>query len=268
VSGILVVTDSNVCLPRALTERLAIQIVPIAILLTDVDRADDSVDPELVFAALARDETVKSSPPSVLDYLTAVEHGDADSAIVLTPAAEFTSMYRNALEAAQLSTRPVRVVDTRTAAGAQGLVVEIVAEAARGGTSLDDVERLAHDAARRTELVAALDRVATIEHSGRIPSPVLATVQSHRAFPIFRFENGAVEALDTVLSDPLDALRATWERDGGPDAAGSVVFHAGAEARALELRARLRGDEPVRPFSPAMAVHTGPGVVGVAWLRA
>ena len=130
------------------------------------------------------------------------------------------------------------------------------------------MERLAHDSARRTELVATLDRVATIEHSGRIPSPVLATVQSHRAFPIFRFENGAVEALDSVLSDPLDALRATWERDGGPEAAGAVVFHAGAEARALELRARLRGDEPVRPFSPAMAVHTGPGVVGVAWLRA
>jgi fatty acid-binding protein DegV len=46
------------------------------------------------------------------------------------------------------------------------------------------------------------------------------------------------------------------------------VFHAGVPERADALRARLTGSEPVIPFSPAMAIHTGPGVVGVAWLRA
>ena len=62
-------TDSNVCLPRGTTRRLGIRIVPITILLDGASVADDSVDPTVVFDAIARDDTVKSSPPSVIDYL-------------------------------------------------------------------------------------------------------------------------------------------------------------------------------------------------------
>jgi hypothetical protein len=54
---------------------------------------------------------------------------------------------------------------------------------------------------------------------------------------------------------------------GGNNSSASCVFHAGVPERARALRARPTGTEPVIPFSPAMVIHTGPGVVGVAWLR-
>ena len=73
--------------------------------------------------------------------------------------------------------------------------------------------------------------------------------------------------LRSAGADPLAVVHDAWARTGGPDSSASCVFHAGVPERARALRARLTGREPVIPFSPAMAIHTGPGVVGVAWLR-
>ena len=263
----LVVTDSNVGLPGAVRADLGIRVVPISILLTDRDLTDEGIDARLVFDALGRDEEVKSSPPSVLDYVNAIEDGDHDGVLVLTPAAEFTSMYTHASRAADLSTRPVRVLDTRTAAAAQTLIVLETARAARAGASLDEVEAVARDAMARAELVAALERVATIEHSGRIPSPVIETVQRSAEHPLFRFRDGAVTPIPSTADDPLEDLVGVWTDDGGPAAGGGLVFHAAAEERAHRLRSMLTGTEEIIVFSPAIAVHTGPGIVGVAWLR-
>ena len=263
----LLLTDSNVCLSRGTSRRLGIRIVPITILLDGASVADDSIDPAVVFRAIARDDTVKSSPPSVIDYLTAIEDDGYSGALVLTPAAEFTSMFLHATQAAGLSSRPVRVVDTRTAAAAQRLVVLEVARACRRGARLEDLEQIARDAAGRVELVATLDRVATIERSGRVPAPVLAAADRGDGFSAFRFRDGSVMPLRRAGADPLAVVHDAWARSGGPDSSASCVFHAGVPERARALRARLTGREPVIPFSPAMAIHTGPGVVGAAWLR-
>ena len=241
--------------------------VPISILLTDRELTDEGIDARLVFDALGRDEEVKSSPPSVLDYVNAIDDGDHDGVVVLTPAAEFTSMFTHASRAAELAAKPVRVLDTRTAAAAQTLVVLETARAARTGASLDAVEAVARDAIARAELVAALERVATIEHSGRIPSPVIETVQQSAEHPVFRFRDGAVNPIPGTADDPLEDLVRAWTADGGPEAGGGLVFHAAAEERAHRLRTLLTGSEEIIVFSPAIAMYTGPGVVGVAWLR-
>jgi DegV family protein with EDD domain len=268
----LVVTDSNVGLPGPVRADLGLRVVPISILLTDRELTDEGIDARLVFDALGRDEEVKSSPPSVLDYVNAIDDGDHDAVVVLTPAAEFTSMFLHASRAAELAAKPVRVLDTRTAAAAQTLVVLETARAARTGAPLDEVEAVARDAIERAELVAALDRVATIEHSGRIPSRVIETVQGSAEHPVFRFRDGAVTSIpgppEDPAGDPLEHLVAAWRADGGADAGGGLVFHAAAEERAHRLRRMLTGSEEIIVFSPAIALYTGPGVVGVAWLRA
>jgi hypothetical protein len=95
----------------------------------------------------------------------------------------------------------------------------------------------------------------------------LAAAERRDGFGAFRFRDGTVMPLPRDGDDPLDLLRGVWTRNVGTDASASCVFHAGAPDRAESLRSRLTGREPVIPFSPAMAIHTGPGVVGIAWLR-
>ena len=50
-------------------------------------------------------------------------------------------------------------------------------------------------------------------------------------------------------------------------ATSSMVFHAANPERARELQALVGGSTYLTEFSPSMGIHTGPGVVGVAWLR-
>ena len=85
---------------------------------------------------------------------------------------------------------------------------------------------------------------------------------------MFRFRSGAIELVDTPRGwdEARSVLLERWEALGGPPAPKSAVFHAVSEARATELAGRV-GTDLVTEFSPAMGIHTGPGVIGVAWLR-
>lgn len=267
MNGVLVVTDSSACLP-ALGTLDGVRIAPISILLADREERDDTIEPAVVYRALARDEIVKSSPPTLLDYLTAIEHGDFEAAVVLTPSSEFTVMSHNARLAAELSARPVRVLDTATAAAAQGLVVLEAVEAARSGATLDEVVAVAEAASRRVELVATIESTETIERSGRVSSPALAAARRLGVRPLFRFRDGTISPVDaTSVDDPIEAIRRVWLGDGGPGATRSAVFHATSPGLATRLQRVLGVEGPIAAFSPAMAIHTGPGVVGVAWLR-
>jgi fatty acid-binding protein DegV len=233
----------------------------------EVPDGPDAAD--LVYEALAAETLVKSSPPSALDYLQAIESDGYEAAVVLTPAAEFTVMHRNATVAARISVRSVDVVDTRTAAAAQGLVTLAALEALEAGLAASGVAAAAREAARRTDLIATLPTVASIQRSGRVPAPALEPAVHRGPQPLFRFCDGAVIPLGEAGPDidPLEALRDEWMRAGGHDAEGSFVFHAAQEAEALRLRHLLGSSNEIVPFSPAMAVHTGPGCVGVAWVR-
>ena len=223
---------------------------------------------EVVYGSLAKGDAVKSSAPSPLEYLAAMEEAEGDP-VAITPAAEFTAMYRNAAVAAEISGRSVAVVDSRTAAAAHGLVVLAAAEVAAAGGGTEAVVRAAEDAGRRAELVAALDEVEHLKKSGRIPSVALDLARQLGIRPVFRLNGGAVERLGVPRSAPaaLKRIRREAMARGLGGATSSMVFHAANPERARELQSLVGGSTYLTEFSPSMGIHTGPGVVGVAWLR-
>jgi DegV family protein with EDD domain len=266
---VTIVTDSSACLPDALIRRLPISVLPIMIHLPSGDLRDGMGEAgPMVYRALARGEVVKSSAPSPVEYLSAIDQAKGD-VVVITPATEFTAMYRNAAVAAEVCDRPVPVVDSRTAAAAHGLVVLAAAQVAATGGSADDVVVQAEDAGRRVELVAALDGVDFIKRSGRVPSVALQLAQQLGIRPVFRLRGGAVDRLGVPRSLPAAFRRIRKEAVAGGfrAASASFVFHASAPDRAAQLADVLGGGGDVTEFSPSMGIHTGPGVVGVAWLR-
>jgi len=266
---ISLISDSSACLPPEVTRRFGIAVLPIVIHLPSGDIRDGMEEAgDVVYRSLARGESVKSSAPSPLEYLAAMEGAEGDP-VAVTPAVEFTAMYRNAAVAAEISARPVAVVDSRTAAAAQGLVVLAAAEVAAAGGGTEAVVRAAEDAGRRAELVAALDGVEHLKKSGRIPSVALDLARQLGIRPVFRLNGGAVERLGVPRSAPaaLRRIRREALARGLDRAAVRVVFHAANRDRADELRELIGGADYLMEFSPSMGIHTGPGVVGVAWLR-
>ncbi len=253
MKSVALLTDSSACLPLDFSTRFGIHVLPIRIHLRSRDILDGTAAAsELVYRALARREPVKSSAPTAVEYLTAIEEARSDAVMVITPAAEFTGMYRNAAVAAEIAGRPAVVVDSRTAAAAQGLVVLAASQAAQAGASLDEVVAEAQDAASRADLVAALDGIEFIERSGRVGPLALGLAKHLGIHPVFRLK---------------DRIRREAHARGLATATHSMVFHAVSAEGAQRLQARLGASGPITEFSPSMGIHTGPGVIGVAWLR-
>jgi DegV family protein with EDD domain len=280
MARIAVVTDSSVCLPAGLVEDLGIHVLPVTVHLPGADRPDGDHDlASRVYQALEDDRPVKSSPPSVAEYLAAIEDADADAVVVVTPATEYTAMARNALMACELATKSTVVVDSRTGAAGQGLVAVAGAQAAADGGTLETVIDTMRKAAARVDLVGALAGLTALRRSGRVPSHLLdrprlsrhsrqVAAAGREVRSVFRMRGGAIESLASVESaaEALDLLEEEWRAGGGQRSDLGIVFHGDADDLAADLTRRLGGVSIVAGFSAAMGIYTGRGVVGVAWL--
>ncbi|MFN2595033.1 MAG: DegV family protein [Actinomycetota bacterium] len=265
-----IITDSSAGLTEELVSQHHVTVLPITVHLADDDvRDDDPGAAGRIYDAISRREVVKSSAPIAPDYLNAIETSDADEILIVTPAVEFTTMFRHAEIAAETADKRCAVLDSRTAAAAQGLVVATASEEALSGRKLDEVVELAEHAARRVELVAKLESTGPLLASGRLPEAAAGVVQRMDLCPVFRFTYGTIVPCGIAQSNAsaLKRVAREWKRLEGPDAVRSVVFHAAAPDEANDLRSHLGGNEPVTGLSPSLGIHTGAGLVGVAWMR-
>lgn len=279
----VVVTDSSAQpLPARSTGDAAgplarsVVVVPITILLADRQITDDATDTHVVHDAIAGGQPIKTRAPSVIDYLDAIESTEAQSALIVTPAAEVTAMWRHASHTPWLADRPVAVVDSRTAASGQSLVVEAAADAAAAGNSLSEVAAVARDAAGRARVVGAVGSVEPLVASGMVERQRLSGDGDHRPRPtVFEARLGVIEPLRVLDGeDPATVLANLYDRDrrsqSGPAASAVVFTSAGpsAELRAVADRlAQLVGaTRPPQTSSAAMTVYTGRDTVGLAWL--
>ncbi len=269
MAGVALVTDSSACLPARLVDSLAIRVLPITVHLPGTNRLDGAEGlPEQVYQALEADQPVKSSPPSVADYLGAIDEAGADAVVIVVPAAEFTEMRSHAMVACELSGGRAVTVDSRTAAAGQALVVLAGAEAAASGEPLERVLRSLEEASGRVDLVASVAELGPLRRSGRVPSPSLGPARSEGARTVFRMRRGAVEPLARVgtAGAALQRIRQEWAATGGPGAIQCAVFHSDCPELASQLGERLSSVTMVAGFSAAMGINTGRGVVGAAWL--
>ena len=106
-----------------------------------------------------------------------------------------------------------------------------------------------------------------LRRSGRIPASAVGLARHLGVRPVFRLHGGVVERVGVPRSrqSALDRVAREAESRGVHGADSRVVFHAADPERASLLQRRLDVAQ-VTEFSPSMAIHTGPGVVGVAWL--
>jgi DegV family protein with EDD domain len=267
---VTLITDSSACLPAAAVVAHDIVVVPISVQIADQEYRDGiDLDPQALYRALRDGTPVKSAAPSPLDYLDAIQAAGDRPVVVVTPAQEFTRMHHHAVLGAELAQRSVAVVDSRAAAAAHGLVVLAAAEALAAGGGLDDAVAAAEEGAGAAELVAAIESLDQLRASGRVPAVTLGLASRLGVRPVFRMRGGSAERVALPRSEEAALRRVVreWRSGGGPAAGRAAVFHAGRPDQASRLAEQLGVETIVSEFSAAMAIHTGPGAVGVAWLR-
>jgi DegV family protein with EDD domain len=267
-----VVVDSAASLPAEVVDDAGLQIVPLLLTLGERRLEDGEVGLDEV---VADPEGFSSSGPTPGQFATAIEAADQGAGVVvLTVAHTMSSTFDSARLAVQDAGDRAAVVDTQTAAGAEGLVALAAARTARRGGSLADVVAAAERARDRVRLVATLTDMEHLRRSGRVPEIAARAGRWLKLHPVFEFVDGAAHPLvpgrsrAAALERILDKWRSS--ADGDDARLHVAALHALDIEPAEELLERVAKEvEPetafVAPFSAVMVGHTGPGLVGLSW---
>ena len=280
---VTVVTDSAAALPPDLVARYDIRVVPL-VLQVGADRYRDG---EISLDELVRrfDEPISTAAPSPGEFATVIADARRTGPVVtLTVAAGMSSTHDSAKLAAKLVTDndpratesshgpDVAVLDTGTAAGAQGLVVLAAARAAAEGADQYEVVATAERVAGRVRLAASVADLERLARSGRVPDAARWVGDRLGVRPLFEFRDGRARPLRPAFSAEaaLDRIVQRCAAGAGRGARLHVtVLHALNPDAAATLAERVRALEPVSflvgPFSPVMVAHTGRGLAGLAW---
>jgi DegV family protein with EDD domain len=277
---VAVVTGSQTCIPKEVAERYGIVILPYGLNIDDRTYRDGiDISPDEFYHLLpTMDNLVHTSAVTPGVFVDAYERiaSQVDGILVITIAGGMSTTYNNALLAADsFQGAPLMVLDSRTAAMAQGFVAIEAAKAAREGASLEQCYRVAEKAAKRVELFAYIYTFEYLKKSGHINAVKALAANALSIKPVFRFVDGdaVLAAKKRSTAKARDFIAEQVERycneKGGIKLS---VFHAAAPAEADDLlrkiRERIDLDDEVlfTEFTPVMGCHTGPGVVGVAFL--
>jgi DegV family protein with EDD domain len=271
------VTDSACSLPADLAEANGVTVVPMWVAIGGQQFRDGELSLAEVLDRVG--EGLSTSGPAPGDLAKAAQEADqGDGVAILTLSKEMSSVYQSARLATELlEGEKVAVVDTETAAGAEGLVVLAAAKAAQEGRPLGSVVDDARRVAGRVRLLATLPSLDYLARGGRVPGAAAWGARSLGLNPLFEFRHGKAKPLRPARGSRLARQRIVdiWAREiaqQGPRGAALHVaaLHALEPDVAEQLLAEVRRRyEPatafVGAFSPVMVAHTGPGLVGLAW---
>jgi DegV family protein with EDD domain len=277
-----VLTDTTASIPPDLVKGLGIELVPYYIhrgLETLRDMLDVQPEPFADYLATAR-VLPTTSNPSPGDYLAGLERlaERTDDIVALTMTSKGSGAYQSCQVAARLLRERlprvrIEVVDTLQVAMSQGWAVVEAARAALAGAGLKDVVARAVEVARKGMMIQTADTLRYLYMGGRIgrAQHLVASVLDIK--PLIGMEEGIITALGVARSraGAYAKMAQLMSQRVGEGARIKVAFtHVAALDRLARLREEvLRRFECVEvltsPLSPALAVHSGPGTVGVSF---
>ncbi|MBI2853735.1 MAG: DegV family protein [Chloroflexi bacterium] len=278
-----IVSDTSACVPEELVKRYDMQMVPIQLSIdgkTYADRVDITADE--FYAALPHLKKLPSTAPSSPGtYVEAFKRATArfTSVVCITASKRFSAMIDSATAAAN-ETRQARpetlvdVLDSGTAAGAQGLVVLAAARAADAGKThvqvIDSVNRMKP----RVHLLAVVDTLQYLARGGRVPQVAAWAASLFQIKPIVRLlPEGGRPVLVSRSRTKRRAVRtmvAFLKKMAGARPLQVIVQHSNVPDEAEELKTRILSEVNCREayvvdFTPAMGIHTGSGLLAIAF---
>ncbi len=279
---VAIVTDTTACIPREMVEKYGIGVVPVDFVFEDKVYQDGiDMSPGEFYKRLRRAKKLPITSGSLpTPFLEAYRKASQKAANILciTAPAKLSGMFNSAQLAMKMAKEAlpnvvIELLDCTTAAAGQGLVVLAAARAAASGKDLTEVVTTVRSVMQRVSLFATLDTLHYLVKGGRVPKAAglassllqikpIFTVNGGDAFPVVnaRTTSGAIKRIlklmgqKVVKGQPLHV----------------AVMHADVIDRAValsrEISARFDCTELfITEFTPVMGVHTGPGVIGVAF---
>lgn len=276
-----VVTDSVSCLPKELVQRYGIHVVPLSFAFEDkVYRDGVDITPSEFYSLLKKANklpTTSSPPPQAYLEAYQAQSQHSSSILCITLPRRISMAFDSAQQARELAREKlpqttIEVLDSETAAGGQGFIALAAAQAASSGADLAQVMAVAQRVASKVEMVGLMDTLYYLAKGGRVPKVAAWAASLFSIKPILGIKGGEIGLVGRVRTKSR-AVRRLLEImrekvDHGPVHVG--VMHADALEEAQRLRDEVAAQFDcvelfIADFTPVMGVHTGPGVLALAF---
>jgi DegV family protein with EDD domain len=206
-------------------------------------------------------------------FRTALDAG-AEGVVCITISAGMSATYAAGVQAAEaFEPGVVHVIDSRTVAQPQGIIVRRAAELAATGAGQADIVDLAQDLVGRSRLNFTPNTLEFLQKGGRIgrASALLGSALSIK--PILGVEDGVVVSVDRKRT--AAKARARLLEIAGEESLETVaVLHTGADDveafadQVAEATGVPRAEIEITLTGPVAGAHVGPDMVGVTRILA
>ena len=280
MSKVAIVTDSTVNLPQSVIKDYPITVAP-QIVIWDEKTYQDGIDiqPAAFYTRLKTSKSMPSSsqvsPITMRDTITNLLNQGYEVLAIMISSHLSGTMSSAIMAKEMLPDRPVELVDSLTTSMAMGFQVLTAARAAKNGASLLECKAIAEKARDLTGVYFVVDTLEFLHRGGRIggASRLLGTALNLK--PILTVEGGKIEPVARVRTQKKafeKLLDLVGEKLENSTMARVSVLHANAASEAdqvmSEVVERFHPAETVMTeVSPVIGTHTGPGTVGIAYLR-
>ncbi len=273
------VTDSTSDIPVEDAAKYSVEVVP-AMIMFGGQSFRDGVD--ISRSDLYRRMTTQrilptTSSPSVGAFEEAFEEvlsRGVQKVLSVHLASSLSGIFNSAVIAAKRFPGRVEVVETGQVSMGTGFLILDAAEAAARGAPIEALKKLIADTRNRMRLVALIESLTHLAHSGRLPSLVADIGDFLQIKVLISLYEGTVSRVAQVRTQTrgLTAL-VDQVRSWGP-IERLAIAHADARqladglipqlAESLKGLNRVPKDKTyVIEVTPAIGVHIGPGAVGV-----
>lgn len=274
--NVAIVVDSGTDIPKKYRERYGIFELPLHIQYEALSYRDKiDITTEQVIDRLEM-EIPRTSLPSVGEILLLLRKirakGFRDVIVVTISSALSGTCGILRMAAREAKGLRVRVVDSKSISLGAGITAIRAAELAESGMTMEQILPRLQLAIEQTKVFLCADTLKYMQKSGRINARTAAMGTIFGIRPIFSCNaEGAYYAVGKVRGsrEVVDALvEQVAAAVGEAKRFDLVVAHICAKKRAKELEKALRQRLPgcgrliVTQVGPALAVHSGPGLIG------
>lgn len=272
-----IVTDSTADIPGGLRRELGIEMVPLNVHFGDEVLKDQvEIDHDGFWAKLQQSPVhPRTSQPAPGEFLAVYRRLAADGRPIVSMhiSSQLSGTFNSAQIAAGMADGArIELVDTRSASLGVGLLAIEGARMAQRGASAAEIAAYAREAAARMQIFFGVDTLEFLARNGRIGKARALLGGLLNIKPILKVEDGLVHPADKVrgksrvLPRVLELLE---ERIPTGRRVRMAVLHANVPEDAAAWVSAIKerydvAEHLVAPIGPVIAVHAGPGVVGVA----
>jgi DegV family protein with EDD domain len=280
---VLVMTDTVACVPADLAAEYRIMVVPAAIISYNGSQYIEgkTINATEAYNLITKDPdrfvTSPLTPAHLVDEYSKIP-ADVQDVFFITISSALSAINKVAALAADIlhekSPRPrIRIFDSNSCAGGQGLVVLAAARAAKKGMTLEHIVDIAEKVRQQTKSLMILDTLRYIYRTGRLSKEEANKAAESNIKPINKVAStGTVEFVDAVTEREAGYIKLIEliQQEAGTKSLHFMLSHAAAPEMADRFSNMLREKFNclsliISDYSPVMGYGAGPGALFVAF---